>query len=288
MLTVILAGLVLGSIYALVALGYDIVLIASGAFNFAHAAVVTFGTFLAYEIGVQSGQPFIVVLIVSAVIGGLIGLVLEFSTIRPVIGRGQHGELVTTIGASTAIIGVVVLIWGDDVHSVNDVISSEVIDIGGGRVTPDGLLLIALAIAVTVALWAWSRYTLRGVVAIAAAADRQAAALRGINTRLLSMGAMIAAGAMAGMLGQFVGTQTLAVATVATVVTIKSFLALTLGGFGSFPGALIGGLTIGLIESISSRYLGGTWALYILFVLLLLLLLVRPQGLFGRAPERVV
>jgi branched-chain amino acid transport system permease protein len=288
MVTLTLAGLVLGAMYALVALGYNIVLLASGAFNFAHGAIVLLGTFVAYEVGVAQDQPLLLVLLAAAVIGGAIGFVLEYVAIRPVIGRGSHGELVTTIGASTLIVGIVTLIWGEDVRAVRPVMSSDLITVLGGRVSIDGLILIALAILATLGLWMWSRHTLSGTVCRAASEDGQVAVLRGINPGRLSLYAMIAAGAMGAMSGQFIATQTLAVLSVATVLTVKSFLALTLGGFGSFPGALIGGLAVGFIEAIGSRYIGGAYSLLLLFFVLLMLLLVRPEGLFGRRAERVV
>src|SRR4051794_15407503 len=106
--TTLFAGLVLGSIYILVGLGYNVVLIASGAFNFAQAAVVMLGTFLASALAVEAGYPNIVAVLLCGLAGALVGVAIEFVAIRPVVGKGQHGELVTTIGASTVLTGLVV------------------------------------------------------------------------------------------------------------------------------------------------------------------------------------
>src|SRR3954447_24204857 len=157
--TTLLAGLVLGSIYILVGVGYNIVVIASGAFNFAQAAVVMLGTFVASTLGVEAGYPNIVVVILCGLVGALVGLATEFVAIRPVVGKGQHGELVTTIGVSTVITGLVVVVWGTDVRPVNPSISSDVLTILGGRITVDALVVIVVAVIACLALWAWSRRT---------------------------------------------------------------------------------------------------------------------------------
>lgn len=286
--TAVLGGLVVGSIYVLVALGYNVALLASGAFNFAQAAVVMFGTFIAYQFGVLDGLPLPLVLAVGAAAGALVGILIEIVAIRPVQGRGVHGELVTTVGASIVLEGVAVLTWGDQALPLNAVVSSRVVSIGGGRVSIDGLVIIGFALVVFLALWTWSRRTLGGLACLAASEDRTAASLRGVNVRLMSILALAFAGALGGLAGPIVGTATFAVVTLGTAITLKAFLALAIGGFGSFPGAAVGGLLVGLIESLTSRYAGADWAAIVLFALLLATLTVKPSGLFGQRRERLV
>jgi branched-chain amino acid transport system permease protein len=288
MATALLTGLVLGSIYILVGVGYNIVLITSGAFNFAQAAKVMLATFVAYEFGVVSGFPALVVMVIGALIGAGVGVATELVAIRPVAGKGLHGELVTTVGVSTILTGVVVAIWSTDVRPVDPFLSSKVMTIFGGRMTVDALLVVVVAVAVCTSVWAWSRFTLSGLAALAISEDRVAASLRGINVNRLSILATAAAGAIAGAVGPIVGTQTLAVYTLGAVVTLKAFLVLIVGGMGSFPGLLVGGMTIGPIEALTVRYLGSQYTTFVLFALLLLVLLVRPEGLFGRKVERTV
>jgi branched-chain amino acid transport system permease protein len=286
--TTLLAGLVLGSIYIRVGVGYNVVLIASGAFNFAQAAVVMLGTFLASALAVEAGYPNIVAVMLCGVAGALVGVATEFVAIRPVVGKGQHGELVTTIGVSTVITGLVVVLWGTDVRPVKPFISSDVLTIFGGRITVDALAVIVVAVIVCLALWAWSRRTLNGLAALAVSEDRVAARLRGINVNTLSILAMAAAGAIGGAAGPIIGTQTLAVYTLAAVVTLKAFLVLIVGGMGSFPGLLVGGLIVGSLEALTGRYVGSEFIIPVLLVLLLTVLLARPQGLFGARVERAV
>lgn len=288
MATVLIGGLVIGSIYVIVALGYNLALLGSGAFNFAQAAVVMFATFTGYQFGFADGLPLPVVVLASGAIGAAIGLVTELIAIRPVVDRGAHGELVTTVGVSIILEGVAVLIWGDQPLKLQPIASSDIVTIAGGRVAQDGLLIIALAAIAFVGLWVWSRYTISGLVCMASSEDRTAATLRGLDTRRVSMLSLAAAGALGGLAGPVVGTATFAVVTLGLVVTLKSFLALAIGGFGSFPGAAVGGITVGLTEALIARYLGAVWVSISLFVFLLAVLYLKPNGLFGAKIERQV
>lgn len=288
MTTIIFGGLILGAIYTMVAHGYNMVLLATGSFNFSQAALVMFGTFLASMFGTDSGLNPVVVIILCGLVGAVIGVVTELVAIRPLAGRGSHGELVTTIGVSTILIGGVTLIWGESVRPVAPLVSDQTIELANGLVTIDGLILIAIAGVLTVLLWAWANFSMGGLASVAVSSDRAAAILRGINVNRLSLAMFAAAGALGGALGPIVGTQTLAIFTVATAITVKSFVALTLGGFNSFPGAWVGGVVVGLIEALTTRYLGAQYALLALFVLFLGILLLRPQGIFGQRPERIV
>jgi branched-chain amino acid transport system permease protein len=284
----LLAGLAVGAIYVLVALGYDIVLLASGTFNFAQAALVMLGTFLASHFGVEQGLNSGYVILISAAIGAVTGIIIELIAIRPVAGKGMHGELVTTIGVLVALQGIITLIWGPNVRPVNPLISERIVTILGGRITIDAIALIIIAIVASAALWAWSRFTLGGIASLAASEDRQAAALRGVNVNHLSILALAASGALGAGAGPIVGPQTLAVVTVAAAVSIKAFLALTIGGFGSFPGAVIGGFAVGIVEAVSERYINGDYSPLVLFVVLLAVLLLWPSGLFGQRARRSV
>lgn len=286
--TVLIGGLVIGSIYVVVALGYNLALLGSGAFNFAQAAVVMFATFLGYQFGITDGLPLPVVLLVSAAIGALIGLVTELVAIRPVVDQGSHAELVTTVGVSIVLEGIAVLIWGDQPLKLRPIVSADIVSVAGGRVSQDGLLIIGFAAVAFVGLWAWSRFTISGLVCLASSEDRTAATLRGLNTRRVSMVSLAAAGALGGVAGPVVGTATFAVVTLGLAITLKSFLALAIGGFGSFPGAAVGGITVGLAEALIARYLGAEWVSITLFALLLSVLYLKPSGLFGAKIERQV
>jgi branched-chain amino acid transport system permease protein len=287
-MTAIVTGLVVGSIYALIAVGYNMTYVAAGVLNFAHANFVILGAFIAFWLGGEHGVPYVVVLLAAAAIGAVIGLVEERTAIRPIAGKGSHAELVTTVGVATILTGSMLLIWGNEPLRVESPLPTTTYDVLGARVQPIDVLLIAVAVVLAVGLHQLTRRTRFGLACLAQSEDREAAMLRGVNVRQLSVVAFVAATALAGLLGPVVGVKTFAVAAVPLVLAIKGFVAMTLGGVGSFPGALAGGLAIGLAEALIARYLGADYQLLIVFALFLIVVMVRPQGLFGTRMARAV
>jgi branched-chain amino acid transport system permease protein len=168
------------------------------------------------------------------------------------------------------------------------VAGEDAISLLGGRVRPVELTLIGVAILLVLVLVLISRRSLIGLALLGMAEDREAAQLRGVNVRATAFGAFVVAGVLAGLLGVFVGPKTFAVATLGAALALKGFVALAIGGFGSMPGTLVGGLLVGLAEAYAARYLGGEYANLTVFVILIAVLLIRPAGLFVRAKERVV
>lgn len=285
-MTPIWSGLAIGAVYALVAIGYNIVFIAYTTFNFAHAQLMMLGVFVSYWASVVADLPMVLVFVICAVVVGLIALVEEFIAIRPV--KGVHAHLVTTLGMATLLDGVTRLIWGDDVLRVPAVGSSATWTILGGRIGAVEALLIVSVIAITAVLTLYSRRSLTGLALLAMAEDRDAAQLRGINVKRLALGAFVVAGILAGLTGPLVGPKTMAVATLGAALALKGFVAVAIGGFGSLPGALLGGFVVGLVEALSGRWMGSQFPTIMVFVVLVLILLLKPTGLFGTTRERVV
>ena len=158
----------------------------------------------------------------------------------------------------------------------------------GGRLLPVDLWLIVAAVVISLGLHAVSRYTLWGLAGRAATDDMAAAVVRGVNVARLRVSAFILAGALGGALGPLIGPVAGIDVSTGISLTIYGFVALALGGFGSFPGCLAGGMAIGLVESYASRYFGVAYPPLILFGILILLLLLKPTGLFGQRGLRVV
>jgi branched-chain amino acid transport system permease protein len=285
-MTLIWGGLALGAVYAMVAVGYNIVYIASRTFNFAHAQLMMMGAFIAYSSLVSWDLPWVLALLLAGVVVGAIAAVEERLAIRPV--RDTHNILVTTLGAATIMDGAAQLIWGSQPLRVPFVAGEDAISLLGGRVRPVELTLIGVAILLVLVLVLISRRSLIGLALLGMAEDREAAQLRGVNVRATAFGAFVVAGVLAGLLGVFVGPKTFAVATLGAALALKGFVALAIGGFGSMPGTLVGGLLVGLAEAYAARYLGGEYANLTVFVILIAVLLIRPAGLFVRAKERVV
>ncbi len=286
-MTILWSGLALGAVYVLVAIGYNIVFVSSNTFNFAQAQLMMVGTFVAYT--------------------GLVTLKLPRSRggrhgyrdrDAPRLGRGDRRD--QTGGRSPEPVGHDVGcrnsaqrrhsidLGGSEPLTVPFFGSNEPITLLGGRTYPVEIALLVAAIALVVGLSYVSKKTMTGLALIGISEDREAAMLRGVNVRRLALGAFAFSGALAGVLGLFVGPKTFAVATLGAALALKGFVALAIGGFGSLPGALIGGLTVGLVESFTALWAGSQYSNIAVFTVLIVILMVKPAGLFGNVRERVV
>lgn len=288
MTTALWTGLTLGSVYTLIALGYNIVFVTTGVFNFAQAQLLILGTFVAYWTSVTLGWPALPAIVICVLICTVTSVLEERLAIRPLAGKGFHGELVTTVGVTVVIEGVILKIWGPDPLRVPFFGWNSTWRLGDVAILPVEVLIIGVAVGASLGTYLWSRFSMVGLGSRATIEDRDAAMLRGVNVRRLSIGAFVVAGALAGLLGPIVGPKTFAVASLGFVLALKGFVALALGGFGSHVGALVGGVLLGLVEALAGRQLGADYQNVIVFAVLLVVLLARPTGLFGIRTERVV
>lgn len=285
-MTLVWSGLAVGAVYALVAIGYNIVYISSRTFNFAQASLMMLGAFIAYSGLVSWNLTTIWVILIAVALVGAAAAAEQVLAVRFV--KDPHNILVTTIGAAMVIDGYAQLHWGSQPLTVPFFGGDDPTTFLGGRVYPIQPVLVGLTILIVIGLMQFSRRSLVGLALVAMAEDREAAQLRGVNVRAMAFWAFVAAGFLAGFLGVFVGPQTFAVSTLGSALALKGFVVLAIGGFGSMPGVLVGGLVVGMIEAYSSRYFGSQYANLSVFLILVLVLMTRPAGLFVRAKERVV
>ena len=292
MAVTIWSGLTLGAVYALVSLGFTLSLLPSAVFNFAQGAIVVGGTFLVYALLRSAGWALIPALVVNAFIGMGLGLACELLAVRPLRWRrragGQQNELVTTVGLSTAIVGLIGIKWGYNPLLVPFHGPSQTVRFLGIVASPVEIVLLAFAIVVAVVLHLWFHVTRYGQACLAVAEDREAATLRGINVNLLSLGGFAAAGALGTVSAFAIGPVTYAIPTLANTIALGGFVAIALGGGGSFLGSLFGGLLVGLVSSFATRYIGANYADLAVLALLLATLMVRPTGLGAPAEARSV
>lgn len=282
------AGLSVGAIYALVAIVFNIIFVASGTFNFAQPQFLMVGTFVAYTVVVTWSLPIVFAVLLGLLVGAAAGALEELLAVRPLPRNGAHGELVTTVGWAVIMQGIALLIWGSDPHRVRGFGSEHVVDVLGGRLTVDDIAIVVSVVVLALCIRWWFGHSRAGIACLATSEDRQAATLRGINVRLLSLGSFAAAGALLCGMGAVVVPKTFAVYSLGSVLVLKAFVSLAVGGFGSFIGALIGGLFVGLAEALSIKYWGTQYAEVTIFALLVAVLILRPQGLFGPRPVRVI
>lgn len=287
MMTTILAGLSIGAVYTLVAIGYNIVFISSKVFNFAQAQFLMVGAFVAFVASANFGLPLWAAILLSAIIGGIIGGLEEVLAIRRLSGRGVHNELVTTLGVGTIMSGAALVLFGSDPQKLN-YFDPTAFDFLGGRVVMVDLLVILAAVLLAGVVGLITRKSMIGLASLATSEDRQAGMLRGVNVKQLAFLAFVIAGALVAAVGPLVASKTLVSYHLGDLLAVKAFVALAIGGFGSYRGAIVGGFVVGLLEMFGARYLGTEWQNISVFVLLLIALLVLPTGIFGRKQERVV
>lgn len=286
-MTVIWSGLSTGAIYAIVAAGFSLTLVLTGVLNFAHPQFMVLAGFIGYWGLTQHGFPLVVVVLMAMAAGAALALVEERIAIRPLRGKGLYVELVTTLGFSAVISGAALAVWGSVPLRV-EAVSGSAVTLLGGRVGVVELLIILIAVVTSLGLHEWTHRTRLGLAGLARTENPEAAALRGIDVRRLSIIGFALAGAMGGLVGVFVAQKTYAVFGIGIVLALKGFAALAVGGVGSQHGALVGGFTIGLFEAFGARYLGDSVGDLAVFVVLLLVLLTRPAGILGKGRVRLV
>ena len=274
------AGLTAGSIYALVALGFSIIFNASRVLNFAQGEFVMLGGMCAVSL-LGMGLPLAPALIVAVLATALAGLVLE----RLALARGAQNSVMTmiiiTIGASILLRGLAQLVWDKRIHALPPLSGDRPIAILGATVLPQSLWILGATLAIVVALRAFFLRTRVGKAMLATSHNRLAAQLCGIDVRrvvLASFGLAAALGAVAGVL---VAPITYTSYDVGVMLGLKGFAAAIIGGLGSFPGAVAGGLLLGVLESFGAGFVSSAYKDAIAFAVILLVLVIRPDGLLG-------
>lgn len=285
------SGLTLGAVYSLVSLGFTLSLLPSGVFNFAQGAVVATGTYLTYQ-WLHTKVPVTAAIALNLVFGIGLGLFCEIVAIRPLrwgrVATRQQAELVTTVGVSTLLIGVTSLIWGNNPLEVPFSGPSSVVRFVGIVAQPVAIILVIATVVVAVTLHVGFHKTRWGQACLAVAEDRSAASLRGINVNRLSLIAFGGAGALGTLSAVLIGPITYATPTIAVTLALGGFVALAIGGNGSFIGSMIGGFVVGICAALATRYLGASYSDLSVLALMILVLSLRPSG-FGRlAGGRVV
>jgi branched-chain amino acid transport system permease protein len=286
MMTTIWSGLSVGALYGVGGLLFTIPLVRTGIINFAQAFYVVLGGYMTYEL--QSKHWNALLIIVSLfLLGCLLGGLQELLTVRPTKGR-LDTSLVTTLGAGVAVQGFILATWGPNPFSANFFGGSRPFSLFGGRLEPVDLALIALVVVASLAFQYAVTATRWGILGRAAMLDQEAAMLRGANIPRMRLIAFAFAAGLAVTFGAFAGPKMGVNPDGGLHLAVFSFAALSIGGFGSFGGTMVGGLVMGLVEAFASRYLGVDYVSLLIFGILCTVLVVRPTGLFGRRRLRTV
>ncbi len=283
----LLSGLTTGAIYALVALGFAIIYNASHVINFAQGEFVMIGG-MATTSFIGSGAPLPVAILLAIGLAVMVGFALEKLAVEPARNAPVVTLIIITIGASILLRGLASLVWDKKIHSLPAFSGEAPIAIGGATLLPQVLWVLGASAAAVAALWWFFNRTLSGKAILAVSHNRLAAQLVGISVRkvlLVSFGLSAGLGALAGIL---IAPISFTSWDIGVMLGLKGFAAAILGGLGSGPGAIAGGLALGLVEALGAGYISSAYKDAFAFVILLAALVFLPNGIFGRrAAERV-
>jgi branched-chain amino acid transport system permease protein len=281
-LQLLISSISVGSIYAIVALALVIPFKASSILNFGQGEMVTVGAYSALIL-IGLGLPFFLVFFLSILIGVLFGCFIERAMIRPIMNAPEFTLVIATFAIGSMIRSAIRLYWQDNLFTMDSPFSSGSIIFSGVAINPQYLWVVFCTLCLVVFLSYLFKYTHTGKAMRSVAQSHDASRLMGIHVEkilLLSWGLSTGIGAMAGiLLAPIVGINPEMGALI-----LKALVAATIGGFTSLPGALIGGLLLGLVETFSGAIFGSSLKNVIPFMLLVLFLLLRPYGLFGKEP----
>ncbi|MBO9348907.1 MAG: branched-chain amino acid ABC transporter permease [Chloroflexus sp.] len=285
-----LSGIANGAIFALVALGFVLIYKSSDVINFAQGELLLIGAYLTYAMVEQFGLWWPVGVIVAVVLAAVVGVLIEQLVLRPLIGEPVISVIMVTIGLSSLLRAIVGAIWGVTPRPAPQFLPTDTVTILGANVSIDRIWAFVLAITLFVILTLFFRYSREGIAMRAVADDQQAALSMGISVKKVWAVAWAIAAITAAVGGILLMSIFGGVSGTIARVGLIVFPVVILGGLDSIPGAIIGGLIIGLLQSFAGGYLPPEWGLgeVVPFIVLLLILLVRPYGLFGqRIIERV-
>ena len=285
----VINGVVLGSLYVLVALGLTLVYGVLVQINFAHADVVTLGAFSAYFFVNGAGGSYIASIAVALAVGAALGWLLNAAIFAPLQKRGNELlPLIATIGVSVMLENAMLAWFGPIPYAFDSPLSNDVIRFAGTFITLQNVLIIAVSVATIALLYAFMKFTFLGKALRAVSQDRETAGLMGINPDRIVMLTFVIASALAGMAGAMLGPVLVLTPFAGTSVIVKAFAIVIIGGFGNVEGTILAGLLVGLIESFTTQYLEPGMIDIVVFALLLLTLAVRPTGLIAERREENV
>ena len=284
-LSYLINGISLGSVYAIIALGYTMVYGIARMLNFAHGDIIMVGGFTVFTIVTTMGGSPVVGILASVVVCTVLGVTIERVAYRPLRDASPLAVLITAIGVSYLLQNVALLIFGSNARQFTSVITVPALKLAGGKLSISSVTIVTIlsCIVIMAALMAFINKTKMGQAMLAVSEDRGAATLMGINVnRTISVTFAIgsALAAVAGVrlcsaypsLSPYTGS----------MPGIKAFVAAVFGGIGSIPGAFIGGILLGIIENLAKAYISSQLSDAIVFSVLIIVLLVRPTGILGK------
>jgi len=278
------SGLTTGSIYGLVAMGFGVVHNASGIMNLLQCEFITLGGMITVTLYALVGIPMAMAIPLAIITVAFIGAVFERSAIRTARSQQVLVLIFITIGASIFIKGLALIVWGSDPFVLPPFSGNEPIHVFRATIVPQNLWVFAITISVVFALYFFFKKSVTGKAMRAVSCNRRAAALTGISVNRMVLLSFAMSGGLGAVAGVIIAPITTTSYDVGFMLGLKGFSAAVLGGYGSMPGAILGGLLLGVMESLATGFISSAYKNAIAFIILLLVLFIRPSGLLGE-PE---
>jgi branched-chain amino acid transport system permease protein len=286
-LQLVVSGVSLGMVYALVALGFVIILKCSRAFNIAQGHFVMIGGYLGYTFLVTFNLPIWASLLLAILVAIVMGLLIERLTLRPLVGQPELAVIMMTIALASVLEGLAVLIWGAQYKTYHKVLPTVTLKLGEISIPPESLIGLTVSVVAVAILLLFFRYTKIGLAMRATAEDLKVVQSVGIRaTTVYAVSWVIAC--VVGVIGGILSGAVSGAAIALSAVGLKAFAVVLLGGVDSIGGAIVAGIIVGVLENVASGYLdpllpGGGLAQVFPFMVMIIVLVFRPHGLFGMA-----
>ena len=284
-------GISIGSVYAIIALGYTMVYGIAKMLNFAHGDIIMGGAYMSFCVTNYLGLPAVAGILVAMVVCTTLGIIIEGLAYKPLRGTSSLAVLITAIGVSYFLQNAALLLWGSAPKTFTSVVTFAPIKLFGGQLTITGEVIVTIlaSVAIMVGLTLFTGKTRMGKAMRAVSEDRDAAQLMGINVNqtismTFAIGSCLAA--VAGVL--LCATVPTLQPTTGSMPGIRAVTAAGFGGIVSIPGAMLGGILLGIIETMTKAYLSTQFSDAIVFLVLILVLLVKPAGLMGKVVQEKV
>ncbi|WP_324754022.1 branched-chain amino acid ABC transporter permease [Roseovarius sp. Pro17] len=279
------SGLVLSSLYVLIAAGLAIVWNTLGIFNFAHGAIMVIGAYVAWTVSDPAalGWGLLPGIVIAVATSAILGLVINRLLILPFLTQPNLVliTVMTTLSGAFFLENSALLIWGPRIKQLEKVVSGNV-SVGGTAISGHEATIIVLAPLLMLGLWAFLRFTWVGSAVRAVAQNREFAELSGIRARAMYAVAFAIAAGLAGFAGVMLGAIRFITPGLGGEPLIKAMIVVILGGLGSIPGTIIGSYLVGFGEAASTYFLGAYWTQAALFLVFIIILVIRPNGIMGR------
>lgn len=284
-LSYLINGISLGSVYAIIALGYTMVYGIARMLNFAHGDIIMVGGFTVFTIVTTMGVSPVVGILASVVVCTVLGVTIERVAYRPLRDASPLAVLITAIGVSYLLQNVALLIFGSNARQFTSVITVPALKLAGGKLSISSVTIVTIlsCIVIMAALMTFINKTKMGQAMLAVSEDRGAATLMGINVNRTISVTFAIGSALAAVAGVLLCSAYPSLSPyTGSMPGIKAFVAAVFGGIGSIPGAFIGGILLGIIENLAKAYISSQLSDAIVFSVLIIVLLVRPTGILGK------